>query len=291
MNLSRRNFIKTAAGVAGYTLFPHTTLAQSHNHIDQVVLGNTGIQLSRLALGTGTHGWKYVSDQTKLGTKGFVKLAHEAYDRGINFLDVADIYGSHKFAREALKTLPRDKMVVMSKIWTTPNDWMKKRNYHTVIDEFRKELGVETIDLLLIHCMTTPDWDDSHAELMEIMSRAKEEGIIRAHGLSCHSLDALKRASELDWVDFVLARINNGGARMDGKPEEVMPVLKKIHDSGKGVLGMKIFRCGDLVETEQRQSSLEYVLNSGNVDAMTIGVVNSGQITDTITRIKGIIKA
>jgi predicted aldo/keto reductase-like oxidoreductase len=121
------------------------------------------------------------------------------------------------------------------------------------------------------------------------MSGLKAKGIIRAHGVSCHTLEALQAAVTDDWVDVLLARINHTGSHMDDKPAKVMPELKKAHDRGAGVIGMKIFGVGDLVADDQRQASLEYSWRSGNIDTMTIGFENKAQIDDTITRINRII--
>ena len=293
-NIDRRQFLKNSvAGSAGLAL--HVSLARGgetgskRSFPGPVRLGSSGVEVSRLAFGTGTRGWKHVSDQTKLGKKNFVSLAQHVFDNGITFFDVADIYGSHEYLKEALKQLPRDKVVIMSKMWIQPNDWMNIQAADVALDRFRKEIGVDVIDILLIHCQTDPNWVEQTSEIRDVLSRAKEKGLIRTHGVSCHSLDALKAAAESDWVEVVLGRINNVGNRMDDKPEKVMPVLKKIHDNGKGVLGMKIFGCGDLVEEKQRESSLQYVWNSRNVDAMTIGFESKEQVDDTIKRVKRIL--
>ena len=225
-----------------------------------------------------------------MGTKGFVDLAKHAYNSGITFFDVADIYGSHQFLKEVLKHIPREKVVIMSKIWTRSNDWLEYKGAQAALDRFRKEIGTEFIDIVLLHCQVASDWTTEFKKGRDVLSKAKEDGIIRAHGVSCHSLDALKTAAKSEWVDILLSRINHKGTKMDDKPEKVMPVLKQAHDNGKGVLGMKIYGCGDLVKEDQREASLKYVLGSGNVDAMTIGFENAGQIDDTIKRINRILK-
>jgi len=294
--ISRREFIRQSLSGAsaltlGAGLYPIASAnAESVRSFDRVVLGNSGVAVSRLAFGTGTHGWKHKSDQTALGVKGFIDLAQHVYDNGIYFFDVADIYGSHKYLREALKYIPRDKVVIMSKIWTRSNDWLKVEDWQKTLDRFRKEIGTDYLDIVLIHCQIDANWPEQMKALRDTLSEAKEKGVIRTHGVSCHSLDALKTAAETDWVEVVLARINNKGIRMDDKPEKVMPVIKKIHDSGKGVIGMKIFGCGGLVEEEQREASLQYVWGSHNVDAMTIGFESPTQVDDTLRRVKRILK-
>ena len=296
IKISRRKFMQQSmAGVAAFAAIPklfsiNTIPGLTAQKIDQVVLGNSGINVSRLAWGTGTEGWKFVSDQTKLGTKGFINLAQHAFDSGIIFFDVADIYGSHKFLKEVLKIIPREKIVIMTKIWTRSNNWLEFKGVQTALDRFRTEIGTEMLDIVLLHCQVSPDWTTEFKKARDVLSRAKTDGAIRAHGVSCHTLDALKTAAKSDWGDVLLSRINHSGAKMDDKPGIVMPVLKQAHDNGKGVIGMKIYGCGELVEEAQRETSLKYVLGNGNVDAMTIGFENTGQIDDTISRVNRILK-
>ena len=296
-NLSRREFLNRSlaataalAGSASFLTGTSQAFAKGKK-LGMVQLGKSGVKVSRLAFGTGTHGWKRNSDQTRIGQKVFIDLVQHAYDRGVTFMDAADIYGSHTYLREALKYVPREKLVIMSKMWTTGNDWLKVEDVPTTLDRFRKEMGVEYIDIVLIHCQTQPDWPEKLEKMRDALSEAKQKGTIRTYGVSCHSLPALKAAAASDWVEVLLSRINPVGSHMDDKPEVVMPVLKQAHDSGKGVIGMKIFGEGDLVSEEQREASLQYVWSSKNVDAMTIGMTSGEQMDDTVKRINRILAA
>ena len=273
---------RTAAGMAG--LLAHRSLAADQQllKIKPVALGKTGLHVSKLAFGTGTRGWKLVSDQTRIGTDAFVELATQLYDRGITFLDCADIYGSHIFVREVLKKIPRDKVVIMSKIWTQPNEWLTPAPVPQTLDRFRKELGTDYIDIVLLHCMTSGDWPTRLQQQRDDLTAAVDKGMVKAVGVSCHNLDALKTASQDPWVNVILGRINNKGANMDDTPEKVMPVLKQAHENGKGVLGMKIYGCGLITKAEEREASLKWVVESGNVDSMTIGITNLSQAEENI---------
>ncbi|MCA9733498.1 MAG: aldo/keto reductase [Deferribacteres bacterium] len=294
--MSRRQFLQRSAGGAaalavGNAFWPGKNSFAAEELIDRVVLGKSGIETSRLAFGTGSFGWEFHSQQTDLGMKGFAELLQQAYDHGVSFMDLADIYGSHRFFRNTLKFLPREKLTVLTKIWTRSTYWLQYQGFQPTFDRFRKETGCDYFDIVLIHCRESGNWEQEDAALRDAMSAAKERGEIRAVGVSCHTLDALKAAAKSDWVDVILTRINNQGARMDGPPEVVMPVLKEAHDNGKGIVGMKIFGCGKLTEESQRDSSLHYVLGSGNVDAMTIGVDNIDHLRDNIRRINSTLKS
>ncbi|MBZ0255854.1 aldo/keto reductase [bacterium] len=261
---------------------------------DRISLGESGIQCSRLAFGTGTDGWLKRSDQTRLGQKEFVKLARTYIDSGMNFIDLADIYGSHPYFKNVLKEVKREDLVILSKMWFAGGGGMPQTDFaKPTFERFRNELGVDSLDIVLIHCVSDSDWTNHRQQMREELSELKERGLIRAIGCSCHDYDALKIAAEDSWTDVILARINNKHVNMDpgASVEQVAQALKTARANGKGVIGMKIFGCGGLVKEQQREESLQYVFGNGLVDAMTIGMVNEQQIQDNMARINRILNA
>ncbi len=297
-NISRRKFIhKSALGVAGTIAVTSGLFSLSFNPlsdviIDKVDLGKTGLKVPRLALGTGSYGWKKTSAQKKLGEEKFVKMAQHAYDRGVRFFETADMYGTHEFVGKAMKKVGRENVTLLSKIMVYEQEgWYKPESFQKSIDRFRKELDTDYIDILLLHCMVNSKWPDEYKRYMDDYSEAKQKGIIKKVGLSCHDFGAMEVAAESKWADVMLARINYDGAKMDGTPADVMSVLKKAKQNGKGIIGMKIFGCGDLTKEDQRQKSLEFVIKSGNVDCMTIGMESIEQVDDNVERIMKLVKA
>jgi len=286
--MNRRTFciksVQASAALAGTAL-----AAKSGGKLGQARLGRSGVMVPRLAFGTGTHGSRQSSDQTRIGLDRFLELAECACDEGATFFDTADLYGTHTFVREALKMIPRDRVVIMSKIWTRPSDWTELTDAASILDRFRSEIGTEVIDILLFHCQTRYTWPKELKAMRDDLLEAKSRGIVRALGVSCHSLGALETAAADDWVDVILARINPAGSHMDDTPEKVLPVLKKARERGAGVIGMKIYGCGDLVDEENREKSLNWVWKSGMVDTMTIGFTEPEQITDAAKRIRRIL--
>jgi len=284
MRMKRREFIKyTAAAAGSYALSSFHVLQaaglQKKYANDLVNLGKTGIKVSRLAMGTGTNGYNHRSDQTsELGIEGVADLLKSAFDQGINFWDSADQYGSHPHLKEALKYVPRDKVVILTKTHAETAEEMKED-----LDRFREEIGTDYIDIILLHMMTHADWPEQYQGAMEELSRARERGVIRAHGVSCHSFDALTTASRTDWVQVDLARINPRGAIMDADVERVVKVLESMHLQGKGVIGMKILGAGQL--RYEINDCLRFVLNLDCVDAFTIGQESKDQMMDLIKRI------
>jgi len=278
--ISRRKFIQTGLiGAAAVTTgFANTSYVGSKiTQVDKVKLGRTGMLVPRLAIGTGSHGGNQSSDMTRMGLENWLKVARYAHERGISFYDTADLYGSHQNVKNIFKEVPREKAILLSKIWTRPEKWNTDDPKKT-LDRFRSETGSDYFDIMLLHCMTNGTWQEEKKPYIEALSEAKQKGIIKTVGVSCHNFEALKLAADDPWVDVILSRINPEGLIMDASPEEVMAVLKKAHDSGKGVIGMKIFGEGKMTEESRREKSLKYVIDSKNVDCMTIGMMTSEQV-------------
>lgn len=284
--INRRDFLAasalaaTACGTAGAAspVFPKATVPNSPT--DRVTLGKSGVKVSLIGMGTGSIGVGQASNQTKLGIKGFTKVVRHAIDRGICFFDVADQYGSHVYLREALKGVPRDKYVIQTKTHAT-----RFPDARSHLERYCLELGVEMIDIVLLHCMTKHDWPADNTGSMEYLAKAKEQGLIRAHGTSCHGMDPLRQSARNPFVEVDLARINPEGLIMDDKrPDEVASQLEEMHNAGKGVVGMKILGEGRITTPERKDASLRYVLGLGSVDAFIIGFESTDQIDDILTR-------
>ena len=295
--IDRRNFIQTsAAGLAGLTFLGTGAVEAASRRADKVMvdtlkLGKAGLRVPRVALGTGSIGGNQQSNQTRLGKENFVKIARHAWDRGIRFFDMADSYGSHTFVREALKEIPRDKTTLLTKMWTTDTKWQKSGDVAGTLDRFRQETGSDYFDILLLHCMVRPNWKEEKKLFIEGFSEAKEKGIVKAVGVSCHNWQAMVEAVDDPWVDIILARINPFGVHMDNTPEEVSALLARAQENGKGIIAMKIFGNGDKTSETDREQSIRYALTKGNIHAMTLGMETTAQIDDAVERVMRIAKA
>src|SRR3954465_14124698 len=285
--MRRREFLirsATAAGAAWLsskailTTLANTTLPAKFSASETIALGNTGIKTSRLAMGTGTVGSGGHSHKTALGVKGLSNLLLNGYDHGLRFFDSADSYGSHPHVAEALKHVPRDKVTVLTKSWARDAAGMRAD-----LERFRRELGTEYLDICLMHCVTEADWTDRFRGAMDVLSEAKQKGIIRTHGCSCHTIEALRAAAKSPWVEIDLARINPVGAYMDSDPATVVGVLKEMKAAGKAVVGMKILGQGQL--RNRQDEAIKYALSLGLLDAFTIGAESKQEQEDLIRRI------
>ena len=294
--LTRRNFVALAAAGAGTIILgkdiaavtPAGKSTASPDPFKIITLGRSGIKTTLLGMGTGYSGYNRSSNITRAGVAESV--IRSAYEKGIRYFDCADSYGTHPYTREALKSFPRESYVIGTKMWVTRGGIPEpeRPDADIVIDRFRKELNTDYIDLVQLHCMTNGAWTDDQKRFMDGLETLKAKKIIRAHGVSVHSLDALKVAAENPWVDVIHVRINPYGESMDSRdPAEVVPVIKKLHDSGKGVIGMKLIGNGKFRDDPEKiDSSLKFVLGLGTVDMVIIGFEKPEQIDDYIARIK-----
>lgn len=300
MKIQRREFLKRSAiGLGGMlvgtqlraldvsnpTPAPSITSPKYFDPFERVTLGKTGLKVSRLCMGTGTSGVRQQSNQTRLGREYLTRLLRDALERGVRTFDCADQYGSHPYLAAAMKDVPRDKYDIITKIrWHGGGG---EPDADVYVERFLKELSTDHIDLLLIHCVTAPDWPQQMRKQMDILSKYKEKGVIRALGVSCHSIPALEAAAAEPWVESVHTRINPYGMSMDGDPEEVVPAIKKIHAAGKGVVGMKIVGAGRLrADEERRQQSVKYALGLGYVHILNVGFESSAQIDNLAEHIQ-----
>jgi len=280
--MKRRHFVKaTLAGSAMLSAFPYELLAgdkKLYPH-DRVKLGNTGIEMSRMAMGTGTRGFDGNSNQTRqLGIKGLSDMLRAAFDSGINFWDTADQYGSHPHLREAMKKTGREEVVILTKTTSDTYDGVKKD-----LDRYRRELGTDYLDIVLLHAVTDSRWNKNMKGAMEALSEAKEEGILRAHGISCHSIGALETAADEPWVEVDLARYNPGGLSMDADVSTVRDVLMRMKQNGKAIIQMKVYGAGQLTDT--KDECLEFHTGADFIDCFTLGIESIEQLKDIQKRL------
>jgi len=295
MKLPRRDFLKRSALGLG-SLMAGLPAAQAviskpsyYDPFEPVALGKSGLKVSRFCLGTGVHGGNRQSNHTRMGKEKFETLVQGAHERGVALYDLADLYGTHPLLLPALRSIPRDRYAIVSKIWFRPGGIpdTERPDADIVVQRFLKEIGTDYLDLVLLHCVESSNWPQQLHKQMELLANLKDKGLIRAHGVSCHSIEALEAAAAEPWVDSVHTRINPYGMSMDGPVDKVVPVLQKLHAAGKGVVGMKIIGEGRLRnDEEKRDESARFVLGLGCVDVLNIGFEKVEEIDDFAARVR-----
>lgn len=290
-NPSRRQFLERTAALAGAALLSPAILSAAEvstkrTAIDQVMLGKTGLKLSRLGMGTGSNSGHV---QKELGQEAFNRLVRYAYDQGITYFDCAQSYETFEWIADAIKGLPREKLFLQSKIPGQPEDVLK------AIDRHRQVFKTDYIDSLLIHCMIQNGWTDQFKRVMDAFDQAKEKQWIRGKGVSCHSLPALRAATASDWTEVHLVRVNPQARWIDGPEEhwnksgkDVTPVMKEIktmHARGRGVIGMKLVGNGEFQDPADREKAIRFAMAQPEIHAVVIGFKNTKEVDEAIERI------
>ncbi|MGA2617839.1 MAG: aldo/keto reductase [Thermoguttaceae bacterium] len=288
---TRREFLAQTAALAGATLLAPRLLSGAlsppvRTALDQVPLGKTGLRLSRLGFGAGSNSGNV---QKALGQRAFNDLIRYAYDRGITYFDCAQSYATFPWLGGAIKGLPREKIFLQSKIPGLPQDVLK------AIDHHRQVFDTDYIDSLLIHCMVKGGWTDEWRRVMDGFEEAKARKWIRAKGVSCHSLPALRTAAASDWPEVHLVRVNPQAKHIDGPEEtwnkpgnDIAPVveqLRAMHAKGRGVIGMKLVGDGDFQNPDDRKKAARFAMARPELSAVVIGFKSAKEIDEAIGRL------
>jgi predicted aldo/keto reductase-like oxidoreductase len=278
--MNRREFLRRSMALGAATAFPMTAWPAEARHANDVIeLGPQKVKVSRMAIGSGTTGGGRSSNQfRKLGAQGVADLWWDGYDHGLIFVDTADTYGTHDAIKLLLKKVPREKLTIMTKSESRSGPDMK-----TDLDRYRQEMGVDYIDIVLLHCVFVPQWDQYNKPQMDALAEAKEKKIIRSVGISCHSVDTMKIAAKSPWLDICMARVNPAGIRMDGDTATMLPLLADLKAKGKGIIGMKVLGEGQLVEN--LDDALRFAVTKNIVDCFSIGCESRAEFLDNFNRI------
>jgi aryl-alcohol dehydrogenase-like predicted oxidoreductase len=301
-NFSRRDFVTTLAAGTGTVILgrnafpvPGASEAVNTDPFQLVTLGNTGIKTTLLGMGTGVNAINGSAAIIRAGADAAHAVIRKAYDKGIRYFDCADSYGTHPYVRDALKGIPRESYTLTTKIWLGQGGipGTERPDANIVIDRFRKELATDYLDIVQIHYQSSAKWPDMHKKQMDILEDLKAKKIIRAHGVSVHSSDAMEAAIASPWVDVVHVRINPFGVNMDQKdPAIVVSQIEKLHKSGKGVIGMKVLGNGAFKNDSAKiDESIRYVLGLGTVNMIIIGFETPDQIDNCTERVIKALKA
>ena len=283
--LSRRNFLKAGAAVgaaAGLQTAP--IFAERASATDWVTLGNSGVKVTRLAFGTGTHNGRV---QQQLGQQEFTRLVRYAYERGIRFFETAEQYGpSQQMLGTALKGLPRDSYRLMTKVTTSDDpDPLKK------LDELCKNCDTEYYDIMLLHGQRGSDWVKDTRRWQDAILEAQSRKTILARGASVHGLPALRQVPGCEWLQVAMIRMNHEGVHMDNEtdswnaPGDVKEVVARVHETraaGMGVISMKLAGEGTFVDRSDRQKSMRFAFRHAGIDCATVGYKSTTEIDEAI---------
>ena len=280
---SRRDFLKT--GLATGALVSTGTLpllAQGAKATDWVTLGKSGVKVTRLAFGTGSHNGAV---QRNLGQEQFNRLVRHSYDRGVRFFETSDTYDDmHRMLGIALKGIPRDSYRLMSKVTTDSGDPQKR------FDDLRRQANTEYFDIMLLHVQDSATWPTDSARWQEGILQAQAKKIIVSRGASVHGLPALRQVPGNKWLQVAMIRMNHNGTKMDNEGNvwegrgNVPEVVSHVHQARKenmGVISMKLIGEG-VFNHEDRQAAMRYAFQNAGVDCVTVGYKSPAEVDEAI---------
>lgn len=236
--------------------------------MERRLLGSTGIEVSRMCLGTLTVG----SLQMGLPPEQGADIFQAAYDAGVNFFDSAQIYGSYPHLGAFLRRVPREDVVIAAKSYDYTYEGMRK----SVIQALN-ELGTDYIDIYLMHEQETRHTLKGHSEGFRFLLDAKEKGVIRAIGASTHACEVAEAVSEMDLIDVLHPMYNYRGLGLiDGTFDRMRAAVGRAHDTGKGIYAMKVLGGGLMIE--EIAKALTWAIADPSLDSIALGIANAREL-------------
>ena len=280
---SRRDFLRTSiatGALASTGTLP--LLAQGAKATDWVTLGHSGVKVTRLAFGTGSHGGAV---QRNIGQDNFNALVRHSYDRGIRFFETSDTYNEmHSMLGIALKGIPRDSYRIMSKVTTNDGDPQQR------FDDLRKQINSDYFDIMLMHVQQGDDWPERSKRWQDGILEAQSKKIILSCGASVHGLPALRQVPQNKWLQVAMIRMNHNGTKMDneatawnspGNVPEVVDHVRAARTAGLGVISMKLIGEG-VFNHEDRQKAMRFAFQNAGVDCVTVGYKSPAEVDEAI---------
>lgn len=209
-----------------------------------------------------------------------------AFDRGITFTDTAQYYENYGIIRRALeKCREPEKIVISSKTYA-----YTKELAEAAVDEARRSLDRDVIDIFMLHEQESYETLRGHAEALDYLFECKAKGIVRAVGASMHHVAAVegvvtlaRRGIKLDVIHPIYNKAGIGIA--DGTVDEMARAIAEAHDLGVGVFGMKSLAGGHLYSSAAE--AFDFVLDSPFIDAVAVGMQSEDEVNANVSYFEG----
>jgi len=254
--------------------------------VPKVKLGETGLKASKLGFGTFDFG----APSLNISPEDGGRILAEAYELGVNFWDASEDYGSHPHIASATKLVPRKEVVISTK--TNARSGKEAKNS---LEKSLKELDTDYVDIFLLHNVKS-SWIDSCHRVLEELSDMKTTGIVKATGLSTHSVNVVREASGFEEVDVIMATCCKANQAVinkfrdnipleDGSIEDMFNAIKLAHSRGKGVIAMKVLGTAAPPLVRNYKSAIKSIARLDMVDAMVIGMKNLDEVKKNVSAI------
>ncbi len=243
----------------------------------KVNLGRTGLQVTQLCFGTLT----LSALQADLPVQEGGRLIRRALDGGINFIDTAQGYKNYAHVKAGISGVDRSQLVIATKSHARTIAEMQ-----AAFDQARSELGVEYLDIFLLHLVKSADDFSERRKALDLLLKLKAGGLIRAVGISCHNITPLRCAIGNSAIDICHMIFNRNGLGIkDGSISEMLDVVDKLHAEGKGIYAMKPLGGGLLVRNPVE--ALRFVKKQEAVHAVAIGMKDERELAFNLAFFRG----
>ena len=254
--------------------------------VPMVKIGGAGLEVSKLGFGTVYFGVPSLNINPEQGGR----ILSESYKFGVNFWDTSDDYGSHPHVASALKRVPRKEVVISTKTSAKSGEEAEKS-----LKSSLKELNTDYVDIFLLHSVES-DWIDGCHQVLKELNDLKTTGIARAIGLSTHSVIVVREASGFEELDVLMTICCKANQAMiskyrehipleDGSIDEMFHAIKLAHDSGKGIIAMKVLGTSAPPLVRNHQSSIKSIAQLDFVDTMVIGMRSLDEVKKNVKAI------
>lgn len=239
-------------------------------------LGKTGIMVSRMCFGALTIGPLQANQPVKEGAT----VIQAALERGVNFIDTAELYGTYDHIREAIKG-SANRPVVATKSYAYTADGAAES-----VEKARKGLDTDVLDIFLLHEQESRLTLQGHCEALDFYLNEREKGRIRAVGVSTHHIEVVRAICDMPEIDVVHPLMNISGLGIgDGTIEEMTNAVKGAWECGKGVYSMKSLGGGNLLNSYE--ASMDFVLRLPYVHSIAVGMQSVDEVEMNICRFEG----
>ncbi len=235
--------------------------------LPQTELGNTGLKVSRLAFGSLPLG----PLQANLSVAQGAAIIRYALDRGVNFIDTAAAYRNYAHIREALRGFP-GRVTITTKTGARTYEHAREN-----VQAALSELGLERLDICLLHGAKLIAPFAERGDVLRCLLEYQAAGVIGAVGVSTHSVGVVRQAARMPEIQVIHPLINQAGMGIvDGTAQDMAEAIADAHARGKGIYAMKALAGGNLVN--DRATAFRHVLNLPGVDAVAVGMLNTGEV-------------
>ena len=240
-----------------------------------VPLGSSGLTVTKLCFGTLTMS----PLQRSMTPEEGASLLLYAYDRGIRFLDTADLYETYPHIRLALKSAPD--YVVSTKAYC-----YDRAGAQAALERAFRGIGRDYVDLFMLHEQESLYTLRGHEEALAFLEEQRARGHIGAVGVSTHYAGCVRACARFPAVKVVHPILNLGGVGIrDGSRQDMEEAVAHARSFGIGIFAMKPLGGGHLIASNRE--AMEYALTSPLIDSVAVGMQSEAEIDANVAIANG----